>query len=142
MSAGSGVMHSEFNHAPEQQTHFLQIWIEPNQPGIEPGYEQVSIDPAAKRGQLALVAAPQGGPQTVKIHADASLYAGLFDGAEQAELLIDPKRKAYVHLIQGELRVNGVLLQSGDAALLKDEPRIFLQDGANAQVLVFDLAAV
>jgi len=96
MSAGSGVRHSEFNHAKGEQTHFLQIWIEPNVRGITPSYEQKTVPEAAKRGQLALVAAPEPGEHTVQIHADARLYAGLFDGAEQATLSLNPQRKAYV----------------------------------------------
>jgi len=86
MSAGRGVMHSEFNHAPNDQTHFLQIWILPNQRGIEPGYEQKTVPESAKRGRLALVASPGGGEHAVRIHADARLWAGLFDGDQQARL--------------------------------------------------------
>ena len=141
MSAGSGVRHSEFNHAQGEQTHFLQIWIEPNVTGIEPGYEQKTIPLAAKRGQLALVAAPQGAEHTVKIHADARMYAGLFDGAEAASLPLDPTRKAYVFLVRGTLQVNGLQLHAGDAALLQAESSLALNAGQDAEVLVFDLAA-
>ena len=139
MSAGRGVMHSEFNHAKGQQTHFLQIWIEPNQRGIEPSYEQHTVPPEAKRGQLCRIAGEHDA--LVKIHADASLYAGLFDGAEQASLTLDPKRKAYVHLVRGALHVNGQALQSGDALMLEDESQITLSQGQDAEVLVFDLSA-
>ena len=141
MSAGSGVQHSEFNHAEGQQTHFLQIWIEPNVTGIAPSYEQKTVPVADKRGQLRLVAAGEPDAGAVKIHADASLYAGLFDGDEGAELKIDPARKAYVHLVSGELNVNGQLLTGGDAALIEGESAIRLGDGKDAEVLVFDLAA-
>lgn len=141
MSAGSGVMHSEFNHAEGQQTHFLQIWIEPNVTGIEPSYEQKTVPVADKRGRLRLVAANRPDAGAVKIHADAALYAGLFDGAEAAELKIDPKRKAYVHLVRGELSVNGQPLGGGDAALIEAEDTIRLDGGKDAEVLVFDLAA-
>jgi len=139
MSAGRGVMHSEFNHAKGQQTHFLQIWIEPNQRSIEPSYEQHTVPPEAKRGQLCRIAGEHDA--LVKIHADASLYAGLFDGAEQASLTLDPKRKAYVHLVRGALHVNGQALLSGDALMLEDEPQITLSQGQDAEVLVFDLSA-
>lgn len=138
MSAGSGVMHSEFNHAPEQTTHFFQIWIEPNVRGIPPSYEQQTVPPASKRGALSLIAGPSNA--LVKIHADASLYAGLFDGNEQAVLSIAPGRKGYVHLVRGKLQVNGVALEGGDAALLSDEAQIVLSQGQDAEVLVFDLA--
>ena len=141
MSAGRGVMHSEFNHAEGQTTHFLQIWIEPSVRGIAPSYEQKTVPAADKRGQLRLVAAAEPAPGAVKIHADAALYAGLFDGDESAELAIDPARKAYVHLVRGALNVNGQRLDGGDAALFENESRIRLDGGEDAEVLVFDLAA-
>ena len=140
MSAGTGVRHSEFNHAPESVTHFLQIWIEPDQAGIAPGYEQKSFAEADKRGRLCLVASRDGAQGSVTIHADARLYAGLFDGAESAELALDPARKAYVFLVRGSLSVNGEPLQAGDAALLADEALLRLEQGADAEVLVFDFA--
>ena len=140
MSAGSGVRHSEFNHAKGEQTHFLQIWIEPNVHGIEPSYEQKTIPEAAKRGQLALVAAPEAGEHTVKIHADARMYAGLLDGAEQATLALDAQRKAYVFVVRGSLQANGQTLNPGDAAMLQAESSLTLDQAQNAEVLVFDLA--
>ena len=140
MSAGTGVRHSEFNHAKGQETHFLQIWIEPNVTGIDPGYEQKTVPEAVKRGQLALVAAPDANEHTVKIHADARMYAGLFDGTETAQLSLDPTRKAYVFLVRGRLQVNGQALQAGDAAMLQGESALALNQGQNAEVLVFDLA--
>ena len=139
MSAGSGVRHSEFNHAEGETTHFLQIWIEPNEIGVPPSYEQVNVPDDLKRGRLRLVASPEGGEGVVSLHADARLYAGLFDGAEEAEVKINADRKAYVHLIRGELTVNGQVLKEGDAALIKDESLIQLSHGKNAEVLVFDL---
>ena len=141
MSAGSGVKHSEFNHAQGQETHFLQIWIQPNVRGIPPSYEQKSFDPAEKQGRLRLVASPDGADNSVLIHADAKLYSGLFNGAESAELALDPARKAYVQLLRGSLEVNGVKLAVGDAALLDGESNITLKQGSNAEVLVFDLHA-
>jgi len=141
MSAGTGVRHSEFNHAPNEVTHFLQIWIEPNQRGIEPGYEQKSFAPEEKRGRLRLVASPGGAQGSVLIHADASVYAGLFDGDEAAQLPIADGRKAYVHLVRGELEVNGQHLTAGDAAKLEAEASVRLANGNQAEVLVFDLGA-
>jgi redox-sensitive bicupin YhaK (pirin superfamily) len=140
MSAGSGVRHSEFNHAQGEQTHFLQIWIEPNVRGIAPSYEQKTVPEAAKRGQLALVAAPEAGEHTVKIHADARMYAGLFDGAETGRLELDPARKAYVFVVRGRLQANGQTLNAGDAAMLQAEPSLTLDQAQAAEVLVFDLA--
>ncbi|HYF16713.1 MAG TPA: pirin family protein [Ramlibacter sp.] len=141
MSAGRGVQHSEFNHAPDQTTHFLQIWIEPNVKGIAPSYEQKSFDNAEKRGKLRLVASPDAGQGSVLIHADARLYAGLFDGAEKETLALDPQRKGYVHLVRGELDVNGTPLKGGDAAMLEGETEVRLSGGKSAEVLVFDLQA-
>jgi len=140
MSAGTGVQHSEFNHAPQETTHFLQIWIEPSARGIRPGYEQKSFPKAEKRGRLRLVASADGADDSVTIHADAALYAGLFDGAEAATLALDPARKAYVHLVRGALNVNGHALAAGDAALLQGEPQVALAQGRDAEVLLFDLA--
>ena len=140
MSAGSGVRHSEFNHAPNSTTHFLQIWIEPNVTGIEPGYEQKSFTDAEKQGKLRLVASPDGAQGSVTVHADASVYAGLLNGDETTELALNPERKAYVHLVRGELDVNGQRLRAGDAAVLAGESRIKLAKADDAEVLVFDLA--
>ncbi|MBU3724709.1 MAG: pirin family protein [Burkholderiaceae bacterium] len=140
MSAGTGVMHSEFNHARDQVTHFLQIWIKPDRRGISPGYEQTTIPSAQKRGRLQLVASPDGAEGGVRIHADASLFAGLFDGDEQAAMQVNPKRKAYVHVIRGQLEVNGVAIGGGDAVLMEGESTIMLSRGKDAEVLVFDLA--
>ena len=140
MSAGRGVRHSEFNHAADRQTHFFQIWIEPNREGIDPGYEQKTFADADKRGRLCLVASPDGAEGSVTIHADASIRAGLFDGSEAATLALDPARKAYVHLVRGCLTVNGEALVGGDAALIANESLLTLSGGANAEVLVFDLA--
>jgi quercetin 2,3-dioxygenase len=141
MSAGTGVQHSEFNHAANQATHFLQIWIQPAQRGIAPGYEQKHFDAAAKRGRLALVASNDGRDGSVTIHADAALRAGLFDGDEAVELPLAPGRLTYVHLVRGSLRVNGQALGGGDAVTLQGEPKLLLSGGDGAEVLVFDLAA-
>jgi redox-sensitive bicupin YhaK (pirin superfamily) len=141
MSAGLGISHSEFNHSPDSVTHFLQIWIQPNVSGIAPGYEQKSFANADKRGKLRLVVSPDGAGGSVTIHADARLYAGLFDGLEEARLVLDPQRKAYVQLIRGELQVNGQRLKAGDAAKLAAESALHLTNGQDAEVLVFDLSA-
>ncbi|RZJ18891.1 MAG: pirin family protein [Haliea sp.] len=141
MSAGTGVQHSEFNHAADQTTHFLQIWIQPDVTGIAPGYEQKTFADAEKRGKLRLVASPDGAEGSVLIHADARIRAGLFDGGESASLALDPARKAYVHLVRGELEANGQPLKAGDAAMLENEAALTLGQGKSAEVLVFDLAA-
>ena len=141
MSAGTGVQHSEFNHAEGQTTHFLQIWIEPNVKAIAPGYEQKTFSADEKRGKLRLVASNDGAQGSVTIHADAKIYAGLLDGQEKTALTLNPARKTYLHLVRGNLQVNGLALVAGDAALLLSEDQLQLTQGVNAEVLVFDLAA-
>lgn len=141
MSAGTGVMHSEFNHAQDETTHFLQIWITPDQRGIAPSYEQKHFDSDSKRGKLRLVAANDGADDSVTIHADARLYAGLFDGSEAAELALAPGRQAYVHVVRGSLNVNGQDLTAGDALQVRETSRLIVTAGQDAEVLVFDLAA-
>ncbi|MEY3124569.1 MAG: hypothetical protein RLZZ573_1089 [Pseudomonadota bacterium] len=139
MSAGGGVQHSEFNHAEGETTHFLQIWIEPNVKGIPPSYEQKTFTSAEKQGTLRLVASPDGAQGSVLIHADAKLFSGLFDGDQSAHLDLEPKHKAYVQVLQGQIEANGAMLGTGDAALLEGESRIQLAHGKNAEVLVFEL---
>lgn len=141
MSAGRGVLHSEFNHAKGETTHFLQIWIQPAERGIDPGYEQKRFDDTDKRGRLRVIASPDARDGSVTIHADAVVYAGLFDAAETAELPLDASRKAYVHVVRGSLVANGRTLDGGDALLLDGETSLRLEGGADAEVIVFDLAA-
>ena len=111
-----------------------------NAKGIAPGYEQKTFPSGEKRGRLRLVASPDGADGSVLLHADARMYAGLFDGAERAELTLPAGRKGYVHLVRGELRVNGQPLTAGDAAMLEDEAQVHLDGGKDAEVLLFDLA--
>ena len=139
MSAGRGVSHSEFNHAKGATTHFLQIWIEPDVLGIAPGYEQKHFDAASKRGRLRLVASPDGRDGSVTIHADASIQAGLVDGAERVEQALAAGRKTYVHMVRGQARVNGQVLAAGDALAIEAEPGLVIDEGLQAEVLVFDL---
>lgn len=140
MSAGSGVTHSEFNHAKDQTTHFLQIWIEPNITEIEPSYEQQTIPAIEKEGKLRLIASPDEKNGSVKIHADAKVYAGLFNGTQAAILELNPKRKYYVHLVRGSLTINGRELNGGDALLMDNESILKVEGGSNAEVLFFDLS--
>jgi redox-sensitive bicupin YhaK (pirin superfamily) len=139
MSAGSGVRHSEFNHA-KSVTHFLQIWIEPNELGIEPGYEQKHFDAASKRWQLRLIASSDARDGSVKIHQDASLYAALVDGTEKATHALAEGRRAYVHVARGKVTVNGTPLEAGDAMKISNVGQVVIEQGADAEVLLFDLA--
>lgn len=141
MSAGRGVRHSETNHAPSQTTHFLQIWLLPDALGIEPGYEQKNFDADDKRGRLRLVAAREPRDGAIALHADAAMYAGLFDGDESATLSLPPGRKGYVHVARGSVDVNGQRLGAGDAAMLEGEERVVVERGESAEVIVFDLSA-
>jgi redox-sensitive bicupin YhaK (pirin superfamily) len=140
MSAGKGVLHSEFNHARDDVTHFLQIWIEPNVSGIPPSYEQKHFDAASKRGKLRLVASPDGREDSVTIHQDAFVYAALLDGADRATHKLQPGRRAYMHVARGRLTVNGQPLEAGDALKATNTAEIVLEKGEGAEVLLFDLA--
>ena len=141
MSAGKGILHSEFNRTLHDRVHLLQIWIEPTEKGLRPSYEQKNFSEADKRGRLRLVASPDGREGSVTIHADAALSVGLFDGDERAEVALNPLRKVYVHVARGAIEVNGQALQAGDALKLEGEPALWLGQGQQAEVLVFDLAA-
>ncbi len=137
MSAGSGVRHSEYNHEKQGVTHFLQIWIEPNVQGIAPSYEQKHFKAEEKRGRLRLIASPDGRDGSVKIHQDALVYAGLFDGRENASYELSHER-GYVHVARGRITANGHELNAGDA-LKTEDGAIELENGEHAEVLLFDL---
>jgi redox-sensitive bicupin YhaK (pirin superfamily) len=139
MSAGRGVMHSEFNNSQSQPVHFLQIWIQPDVRGIAPEYEEKRFEPADKRGRLRLIASPDGTGGSVRIHQDARVYAGLFDGDEHAALEVAPGRRVYVHVARGCITANGEALAAGDALKLQDVERLGLGGGTDAEVLVFNL---
>ncbi|HZR34944.1 MAG TPA: pirin family protein [Nevskia sp.] len=139
MSAGSGIRHSEFNPSQVQPVHFLQIWIQPDRLGIAPSYEEKHFEQAEKRGRLRLIASADGTEGSVRIRQDARVYAGLFDGEEQAALSVDSSRRVYVHVARGAVEVNGIPLSSGDALKLFNETGLKIAKGRVAEVLVFDL---
>ncbi len=141
MSAGTGVRHSEFNGSKERPVHFLQIWIEPKYRGIEPGYEEKRFTDEDKRGRLRLIASADGADGSVLIHQDARLYAGLFTGGECAQLPFSAQRQVYVQVVRGSITANGERLATGDALQLTPAQTLVLEDGAEAEVLVFDLPA-
>jgi len=140
MSAGRGVRHSEFNASPSEPVRLLQIWIEPNVTGIDPGYEEKRFSDDAKRGRLRLIASPDGSDGSVTIHQDARVYAALLDGAEAATHELAAGRRAYVHVARGTVRVNDQELSGGDGVRITGENRIAIAGGRNAEVLLFDLA--
>jgi redox-sensitive bicupin YhaK (pirin superfamily) len=139
MSAGTGVRHSEFNPSREQAVHFLQIWIQPSSQGIEPSYEEKRFTSVEKRGRLRLLASPDRADGSVLIHQDARLYAGLFDGGEEASLVVDAGRRLYVHVARGAVTANGIALAAGDALKVTEESQLRLSEGRDVEVLVFDL---
>jgi redox-sensitive bicupin YhaK (pirin superfamily) len=139
MSAGTGVTHSEFNHSPNGTTHFLQIWIIPDRMGTTPGYAQRHFADAEKRGRLRLVVSPDGSDDSVSLQQDARMYAGLFDGEERAELALGAGRLGYLQVVRGEVTANGHALRAGDALKYRDEAKIAIEGGRDAEVLVFDL---
>jgi redox-sensitive bicupin YhaK (pirin superfamily) len=139
MSAGTGVRLSEFNPSQTEPVHFLQIWIQPSERDIEPGYEEKRFSAEEKRGRLRLIASPDRADGSVLIHQDARVYAGLFDGAESATLDVAPGRRLYVHLARGGLTVNDVELSAGDAIKIEATPSAAFKNGHLAEVIVFDL---
>ena len=139
MSAGTGVRHSEFNHSATERAHLLQIWIMPDVDGIAPGYEEKRFSVEEKAGHLRLIASADARDGSVKIHQNASVYAGLFDGDQQASVVLAAGRLAYIHVARGSLKVNGQQLQTGDALKVVDVTTLSFTDGDQAEVLLFDL---
>ena len=140
MSAGTGVMHSEFNASKTEPVHFLQIWVQPDQRNLTPSYEQKTFPPEEKTGVLRRVASPDGRDRSVTIHADATLYAGLFDKAQTSELALADGRHAWVHVVRGTASINGTQLSAGDAIALSEERTVRIEGIDASEVLVFDLA--
>lgn len=139
MSAGTGVMHSEFNASATEQAHLLQIWIEPEQRGVAPGYEQKTFPDEEKRGRLRLLASPDGTDGSVTIHQNARLYATLLQAGETVAYSPPPNRHSYLHLAKGQLEVNGIKLEAGDGAKIFDENIKLLSLAAGTEALLFDL---
>jgi redox-sensitive bicupin YhaK (pirin superfamily) len=139
MSAGTGVQHSEFNPSPNERVHFLQIWFLPNVPGIPPGYEERIFADAEKRGRLRLIASPDGVDGSVTIHADARMSAALIDSGERIEEPLSADHSYYIHVARGGATLNGTPLGAGDAAMLTGEKNLILDQGHEAEVLVFEL---
>ncbi len=139
MTAGTGVRHSEYNHSNREGVHFLQIWIEPAQAGIAPGYEEKHFTPESKTGALRLVASPDGRDGSVLVHQDAFIYASILNGGDAVVHALAAGRQAYVHVIRGTLTVNGAELKGGDAAKISGEASVTLSGADNVEVLLFDL---
>ena len=140
MSAGTGVLHSEYNHSQRDLVHFLQIWIEPRQRGVQPGYEQKRFSVAQKQGRLRLVASPDGADGSVRIHQDAWVYASVLDGGDVVSYALPAGHKAYVHVARGAVELNGQPLAAGDGAKISGESELRFGKGQQAELLLFDMA--
>ncbi len=141
MSAGRGVLHSEFNRSDDKPLHLLQIWIMPNVYGVEPSYEERRFSDEDKRGRLRLVASGDGRDGSVLMHANAALYAGRFDGSETATHRIGEGRIAYVHVARGTVVVDGKTLDAGDALKIVAAGDVVVEAGRASEILLFDLEA-
>jgi len=139
MSAGTGVRHSEFNPSREERVHLLQIWIEPRITGVRPGYEEKQFGTAEKKGQLRLIASPDGRSGSVTIHQDAHVYAALLDGKDTVAHRLAPTRRAYVHIARGAVKLNGVELKGGDGVKIAGENELEFSGAKQAELLLFDL---
>ncbi len=139
MSAGTGVTHSEYNPSASERVHFLQIWIAPSVMGATPRYQQKHIPAADKRGTLRLVLSPDGAGDSLALRQDARVYAGLLDGDERARVELQPGRYAYVHVARGSVAVNGVRLNEGDGARVRNERELAFSNAQDAEIIVFDL---
>jgi redox-sensitive bicupin YhaK (pirin superfamily) len=140
MSAGRGVTHSEFNASQSEPVHFLQIWLVPSQHGLKPSYEQKTFTKADKQGRLRAVASSDGRDESVTIHSDAVVYAGVFGPTEHTELPLALNRHAWVQVARGKLRINGQELAEGDGAAISEETLLRVEGIDDAEVLIFDLA--
>lgn len=140
MSAGTGVLHSEYNHSSDDLVHFLQIWIEPNVRGVRPSYEQKTFPLEEKRGRLRLVASPDGANGSVSIHQNAWVYATVLTGSDSVTHALAVGHRSYVHVARGSIDVNGHLLSAGDGAKIVGEPEVRLDNAQDAEVLLFDMA--
>jgi len=141
MSAGTGVVHSEFNASSTEPVHLLQIWITPEQEDVEPSYQQISFAPAEKQGHLKLLAGPEHIEGAAFIHQDAHVYACVLNPGEKIERTIKPGRYAWVQVASGDLVVNEAALHTGDACAISNEVKLAIEGAADGvEFLLFDLA--
>lgn len=139
MSAGSGVTHSEFNGSQTETSHFLQMWVFPRETETEPRYEERAFPEAERRGRLRLVVSPDGADGSLTIGQDARLYSSLLVPGERMELGLEPARQAYLHVATGSLEVNGVLLEAGDGAGIRDEETLAIVPKTEGEIVLWDL---
>jgi len=140
MSAGTGILHSEFNHSKDEPVHFLQIWIVPDRKGIAPRYEQKTFPERDRRGRLLLVASPNGRDASLTIHQDVELRAAVLESGERVEHALKPGRKAWLQIVRGAARLNGQALEGGDGAAVEEEALLAIVAGSDGgEMLLFDL---
>lgn len=140
MSAGTGILHSEFNHSKTDTVHFLQIWLLPETNGIRPSYEQRNFSPAKTPGKLHLVAAREGREGALTIHQDVDLYAAVFKEGDRISHILKPQRHAWVQVARGAITLNGVSLETSDGAAISEETEVVIEATTDAEILLFDLA--
>lgn len=140
MTAGTGILHSEFNPSPSEPLHLLQIWLLPERKALPPSYEQRSFPSAAKRGRLRLVASRDGREGSVMVHQDAALYAAELAAGESVTHALDAGRFAWLQVARGGLVLNGGPLAAGDGAAISGETRLAIAAQADSEFLLFDLA--
>ena len=140
MSAGTGILHSEFNASSADPVHFLQIWLLPNQRGLSPSYEQRRFSLSEKPSQLHLIAASDGRDGGVRVHQDVELYAGILHKGDRISHQIQPNRHAWVQVARGEVNLNSISLTSGDGAAISNQAEITIKATQEAEILLFDLA--
>ncbi len=140
MSAGTGVLHREFNASKTEVVHFLQIWILPGARGLTPSWEQKRFDPAERVGQFRVVASPDGRDGSVTVHQDMLLWSGVLREGQASAVQLAEGRHGWVQVARGAVEVNGEVLAAGDGAAISGEQEISVRVGRHAEVLVFDLA--
>jgi redox-sensitive bicupin YhaK (pirin superfamily) len=142
MSAGTGIMHSEYNASATDAVHLLQIWLLPATNGIDPGYEQIYIAPAEKQGHLRLIGSQDGRDGSVTIHQDVSLYSSVLGDGDQVSHTLAKGRIAWLQVAKGGLTLNGQTLTAGDGAAIQDLDHLTLAStAAETEFLLFDMAA-
>lgn len=139
MTAGSGVTHSEYNHSQTDPVHLLQIWIFPDEKGLEPGYEEKAFQDEIKKGRLCPIVSPDRRDGSLEIHQDAVVYASVLEGDDTVEHVIASGRRVWVHVARGQVRLNDIELGAGDGASVTDETRIALAGIKRGEILLFDL---
>ncbi len=140
MSAGTGILHSEFNHSKTDSVHFLQIWLLPEKEGLPPSYEQRNFSPAKTPGKLHLVAARDGRDAAVTVHQDVDLYAAVLEPGDRVSHSLQSQRHAWVQVARGAITLNGLSLDKGDGAAISEETDVVIEATTDAEILLFDLA--